>query len=232
VGATPAATPTEQNSGLEGDLFPELRESADRLEAEYEDLNDSSMKEIDRLLLTKRCQNNRVDGLLDRVIVAMNKYLLEEKRYYQDWNEKETKRVESQQKELTSTEEFQGRVADDIEYEKKDQEVLARDKATLENSKRTEEINAQIDGLIKDIQDSQARLAAAQSKFNEATVSITNMKASLTARLVNIRQNLLKVDAWEADTMANYESKRTAAHEICNMKQPSSSTPLPKSGGK
>jgi hypothetical protein len=232
VGATPAATPTEQDSGLEGDLFAPLRESADQFKAEYEDLRDSSMKEIDRVLLTKRCVNLRVDGLLDRLIIVEDKYYLAEKRYWQDWNEKETKRVDSQTKEITSMEEFQARVADQIEDEKKNQEVLAQDKATLENSKRTEEIKAQIDGLIKDVQDSQARLTAAQSKFNELTVSITNMRASLTARLVSIRQNLLAVEAWHADTVANFDSKRTAAQEICMMKQPSSSTPLPKSGGK
>jgi chromosome segregation ATPase len=222
-------TPTAgQNSDLEGDLFTQLRENASLLRSTYEDLDVRNVKEVDRLLLTKKCQSNRIGPLLDRAVSAMEQWLDAERHYYRAWNEKESRRVEEQQKTLASMEEQQKRVADLIEEEKKNEERSERDKAGLEKSKRTEEINAEIDRLIKDIQDSEATLANAQREYSDLTVSISNMKHLLSVKLTSIRQNLQRLDVFEVDQRATYDGKREAAHRVCNIKNPDLRSPLPK----
>jgi chromosome segregation ATPase len=174
----------------------------------------------------------RIGPDLDRMIAAMKQWLDAEKRYWQVWNEAETKRVEGERNTLAGMQEDQKSVAVQIEDEKKNQEALERSRADLENSKRTEEIKAEMDRLLKDIQDSQARLDHAREQYNSLSVSITDYQSLLNTRIVNIRQNIQRLDAYEVDQNATYESERKAAQEVCNMKQPSSPTPLPKSGGK
>jgi chromosome segregation ATPase len=217
-----------QNADLEGDLFPQLRENASLLKATFEEIDVKTIKEIDRLMLTKKCQINRIGPLLDRTVTAMEQWLDAERHYYRAWNEKETSRVEDQQKTLASMEEQQKRVTDLIEEEKKNEERSERDKAALEKSKRTDEINAEIDRLIKDIQDSEATLANAHREYSELTVSISNMKHLLSVRLTRIRQNIQSLDVFEVDQRAAYDRKREAAHQVCNMKQPDARPPLPK----
>jgi seryl-tRNA synthetase len=137
--------------------------------------------------------------------------------------------VEGQQKSLTSLEADRQRAADLVEADKQDREELMRRKALLEKSARTSQITAEIDGLIRDIQDSEARLSEAQKQFDEITSSLNNLKASLTARLVNIRQNLAQLDTYRLEQHAAYEDKRKTAQEICNTKQPDTrKSPLPK----
>ena len=232
-GASAPAPTAGQQSELQGDRFAQVRDRADQLKAAYEDLDASNMKEIDKLALTKVCQIRRVGPLLDRTIVAMHEWLTTERTYWQIWNDRENERIDGQKKDLAGYEEDQARLDGLIDEEKKNQEKLEQERATLDNSgKRTEETTAQIDTMSRDIRDSQARLAHAQQQYKDVTDTINNLSASLGARIVNIRQNLVKLDAWELDQKAFYESKRTAAQEVCSMKQPSPGTPLPKSGGK
>lgn len=232
-GASAPAPTAGQQSELQGDRFAQVRDRADQLKAAYEDLDASNMKEIDKLALTKVCQIRRVGPLLDRTIVAMHEWLTTERTYWQIWNDRENERIDGQKKDLAGYEEDQARLDGLIDEEKKNQEKLEQERATLDNSgKRTEETTAQIDTVSRDIRDSQARLAHAQQQYKDVTDTINNLSASLGARIVNIRQNLVKLDAWELDQKAFYESKRTAAQEVCSMKQPSPGTPLPKSGGK
>ena len=55
------------------------------------------------------------------------------------------------------------------------------------------------------------------------------MKTSIAARLIGIRQNSARLDAYGLDQTSVYEDKRKAAHEVCNTKQPGTlRTPLPK----
>jgi chromosome segregation ATPase len=227
----PAAGQAAPQPDTETDRFPLLREAADTLRSEYEQLDAKNMEEIDKLTRTKRCQINRIGPLLDRTIDAMQQWLAAEKKYWEVWGEAEQKRVDSQMKTLAGMEADQKRVADLVETEKEDQQELQRRKAGLEQTRRTEEIAAQIDALIKDIQDSEARLADAQQQFESLTAQITNMKASISARLVGIRQNSARLDAYGLDMGAFYEKTRAAAHEVCNTKKPDErSTPLPKKG--
>jgi len=227
--AAAPASPGAPQPDTETDRYPLLREAADTLRGNYEALDKRNTAEIDRLTRTRRCQINRIGPLLDRTIASMHEWLTAEKKYWEVWGDAETKRVDSERATLASMEAELERVARLQETEKQDHQDLQRRKTGLEQTKRTEEINAQIDGLIKDIQDSEARLADAQQQFESLTAHITNMKAFLTARLIGIRQNLARLDAWEADETAVYENARAAANQFCNTKKPDErSTPLPK----
>jgi hypothetical protein len=46
------------------------------------------------------------------------------------------------------------------------------------------------------------------------------MQASISARLIDIRQNLSRVEAFTLQLTSYYEQQRAAAQEICNTKQP------------
>jgi hypothetical protein len=223
--AVPAAPPQVE----QGDRFAALWDESERLRVVYEKADADNIAEVDRLLRTKHCQINRVGGLIDRTLDAMNAYLGAAKKYYEVWGIAEEKRVEMQQRTLANMEADQASLAGMLDEEKKNRETLERKEATLEQSKRTEEIRRDIDELKKDILDSEERLNKAQQTFDSLTVQITNMKASITARLIGIRQNSARLDAYGLDQTAVYEDKRKVAHEVCNTKQPGTlRTPLPK----
>lgn len=227
--STSAAPETPPPPETETDRFPALREAADTLKSQYEDLDNKNMAEVDRLTRTRRCQINRIGPLLDRTSAAMEQWVTAEKKYWEVWGEAEQKRVDSQTKTLAGMEEDLKRVADLQENEQIGHQELLRRKAGMEQSKRTEEINIQIDALIKDIQDSEARLADAKQQFDSLTAQINNMRASIVARLVDIRQNSARVDAFKMQHTAVYEKARAAANEVCNTKKPDERpTPLPK----
>ncbi len=221
-----------QNSEMEGDLFPQLRGNADLLRSRFEEINGSNTKTIERLRLTQKCQITRVVRLLDDTKNAMQQWLDAEKQYWQAWNEKETKRADGQQKALAVMEEEQKDLANLMEEEKKNEEQLERNKAAFENSKRTEESRAEIDRLIREIRDSQARLADANQKYDALSVRIKEAKSLLSTRLVKVRQNIQSLEAYTFELSARYASVRAEAEEICNMKKPTSRAPLPKSGAK
>jgi Arc/MetJ-type ribon-helix-helix transcriptional regulator len=117
-----------------------------------------------------------------------------------------------------------------VDTEKKDREDLQRRRAALLQGSQTEAIRAQIDELLKDIQDSEARLASAQKTYDELTEKLSNFRTSLTARLVSIRQQQSRLDAYSLDVDAFYEKTRTAAQEICNSKAPDSKQTPPTQG--
>jgi len=106
-----------------------------------------------------------------------------------------------------------------------------RQKANLENSQKTENIKKEIDNLITEIQSSDARLSDDEKQFNDNTAKYNNMQTMISARLVNIRQNIARLDAYAIDMHATYEKQQEAAQEICNTKQPTNKPPLTKKGG-
>jgi chromosome segregation ATPase len=196
--------------------FAALWDESEHLRLVYEKMDAEYMAEVERLLRTKRCQINRISGLIDRVLAGMHEYLNAAKKYYEVWGSAEEKRMKEQQKVLANMVVDQERVAGILDEEKKNRETLERKEATLEQSKRTEEIRKDIDELKKDILDSEERLNKAQRAFDSLTVQITNMKASFTARLIGIRQNSARLDAYGLDQTSVYEDKRKAAREECN----------------
>lgn len=213
------------------DRFPDQKAEADRLRAIYTPLHDKNIAEIDKLMLTKRCQIARISGLLNRTSEAMHAWLAAEKLYWKSWGDAEQSRVETEQKSAANIEADQIRAAGLVDTEKKDREELQRRRLALQQSPQTENIRAQIDELLKDIQDSEARLASAQKTYDELTEQLSNFRTSLTARLVSIRQQQNRLDAYSLDVDAFYEKTRTAAQEICNSKAPDSKqTTLPKGG--
>ncbi|HTQ57954.1 MAG TPA: hypothetical protein VMI94_25985 [Bryobacteraceae bacterium] len=228
-----APSPNATQEVEQGDRFAGLWDESESLRAAYEKVHADNMAQVDRLLKTRVCQDKRVNGLVDRTVDAMNTYLAAAKKYYEVWGDAEQKRVEEQQKTLANMVVDQERTANILDEEKKNRETLERKEADLEQSKRTEEIRKDIDDLKQEIIDSQDRLNKAQQAFDSITVQITNMKASITARLIGIRQNSARLDTFGLDQTAVYEDKRKVAHEICNTKQPGAlRTPLSKPNAK
>ena len=229
--ASPPAAPAGASPASEetGDRFPALRQVADALKSAYEQLDAKNMDEIESLLKTKRCQINRIGGLIDRVQDAMRLWLESESKYWKAWSEVEQRRIDSQTKTLASMEEDQKRVADGLQEEKASREELLRKRAELDKyGKKTAEIVAQIDGIIKDIKESEDHLESAQKDFDELTVKINNMRASISARVVDMRQNTARLEAFGLDMAAYYEKNRNAGNEVCNTKQPDTKrAPLP-----
>jgi len=224
-----APAPAAQPEVEQGDRFSGLWDESERLRLIYEKVDADNIAYVDRLLKTRVCQINRVSGLIDRTLDAMNAYLNAAKKYYEVWGNAEEKRVEMQQKTLANMEADQASLAGMLDEEKKNHETLERKEADLEQSKRTEEIRKDIDDLKKDILDSQDRLNKAQQNFDSLTLQINNMKTSITARLIGIRQNSARLDAYGLEWTSVYEDKRKAAHEVCNTKQPGTlRAPLPK----
>lgn len=227
----PAAAPTQATApALEDDRFPALRESADRLKAVYEKLDAENMDEVERVLKTRRCQIARIGGLLDRTLDGMRQWHQAEMTYWRKWAEAEQQRVDGQKKSLAGMEADQQRVKELIATEAKDHDELLRKKANLEKyGKRTQDIVKDIDALILDIKDSEARLDQAQKQYDEITVQVNNMSASISARLIDMRQQLNRIEAYGLQMASFYEDKRKDAQEVCNLKQPNTTrTPLPK----
>jgi hypothetical protein len=205
----------------DGDRFASLRESADHLKAVYDTMDTDNMAEIDQLLRTRKCQINKIGADLDRVLDAMHAWSDAEIQYWKLWGEVEQVRVDGQQKSLAGMEADQKHAEDLVITTQKDREELLRQKAVLEKyGKRTEDIRQQMDALVQDIQESEQRLAEAQKTYEEVTIKVRNMKASISARLVDIRQNRSRVEAYTLQLTSFYEQKRAEAQEICNTKQP------------
>jgi hypothetical protein len=85
-----------------------------------------------------------------------------------------------------------------------------------------------LDALANDIQDDDTKLAEARKAYDTVTDKLNNSKASLTVRLVQIRQNISQLDSYGVTLDAVYETKRTAAQDICDNKAPDSKQPVPK----
>lgn len=226
--APPSAAPKDLLN-LEEDRFPALRENANQLMANYEKIHDESMASVESLLKPKqRCQIGRIGGLLDRTIDVLRQWQVVEMTYWMKWTEVEQERVTGQQKSLAGMETDLDRVKALIATETKDHDQLLRTKATLEGGKRTQAIRDDIDALVLDIRDSETRLANAQKNYENLSVTVNNMNASLTTRLVDMRQMRNRVEAYGFERKSFYEGKRKEAQEVCNLKQPTTRTPLPK----
>ena len=226
-------TPPAANADAGTDTrFGELRKVADQFRIVYEKLDAETMGEIDTLMRSKRCQILKVDGDLNRVVAALDQWNDAELKYWTVWGDAEQDRVEGQQKSLASMEAEQKRAEELVNSTQKDRESLLRDKANLEKfGARTEAIRKQIDSLIQDIKESETRLDEAQKTYDEVSIKVRNMQASINARLIDIRQNKQRVEAYGLEMKSYYEKTRAAANEVCNTSQPKPNTSLPKSKG-
>jgi len=187
----------------------------------YEKIDADNMAQIDTLLRTKKCQNLRVGGLLDRVVEALNQWNDAEVKYWKVWGDAEALRVEDQQKSLAGMVVDEKRAEDMLVSVQKDRDNLLRDKATLEKyPTRTEDIRKRIDALVLDIRDSENRLTDAQKNFDDITIKVKNIQVSINARLIEIRQNQRRVEAYGLEMKSDYEKTRAAANEICNAAPP------------
>jgi seryl-tRNA synthetase len=222
----------ESSPAVEDDRFPDMRDNAEKLKVIYQKTDTQNMDEIQRLLKTRVCQINRVGGLLARTIKAMREYYDAEITYWTKWNEVEQSGIEGQAKSLAEMQADQLRVKALVEDEQANRENLLRQRAKLEeNPKRTQEIIRDIDSLVLDIKDSETRLADAEKTYEDVTTKVTNMNASMAARVVDMKQNLNRLEAWGLQMSAFYEKERDEAQEICNTKQPNTNrTVLPKAG--
>ena len=229
--ATGDSVPDKQVLSSTDDRFPQQRAEADRLLAIFNPLRESSMADIDTLMRNKRCQIARIDGLLNRSRDARNAWLEAEKLYWKAWGDAEQSRVTTEQKSLANIEADLAHAADLVDSTKRDREELQTRKAALQQGPQTEAIRAQIDELIIQIQDDEAKLTTAQGVYTDLTEKLKNFETSLTARLIKIRQSQSTLDTYALQEDANYEKIRTSAQEICNSKAPDAKkSSLPKGG--
>jgi hypothetical protein len=204
------------------DRFPEQRAEADRLRVTFSAQDAATMADIDAQIERRRCQIDHIDGQLTRLKELMNGWLDAERLYWKGWNEAETRRVDIEQKSLVNIEAEQTSAAQLVDTDKKDREELLRRRAALSQGSQTDAVRTQMDALAADLQDMDARLADAQSKYDAATQKLNNSQASLTTRLVRIRENLNNLDSYKVTRDAQFETKRTTAQEICDNKAPDS----------
>jgi chromosome segregation ATPase len=214
--APEAVQPAPIRTADASDKFGGLRETADRLRAIYERLDKDNLAKIDALVKSKRCKMPQVEPLLSQVEDGLGLWNDAEAKYWTSWVQSEELRVESQQKSLADMEAEQKRAEDLVTSTRNDREELMRNKANLEkDGQRTEEIRKQIDSLIQDIKDSEARLADAQKNYEDVTTRVRAMQASINAKLVEYRQNKLSVEAFGAQMRDTYQKTRAEAEEIC-----------------
>jgi hypothetical protein len=218
--AAPGPPPGPQAGTVVSDSFQSVRDVADRLRAEYEDVDAKTVPEVEKLMLTKVCQINRISPLLDRAREAMTKWLEEEKEYWQLWGDAEARRVEGQYKSLAALQADQELARTEVESLTKDRQDLVAKRTVLEQTTPTEEVRQVIDALSKDIADSGARLTDAQKSFDELSKRVSNMQASMSARLIAIRQNTARLTAYGLQMDAFYAAKREAAAALCTAQPP------------
>lgn len=218
------AAPPPGSPDMQVDRFTDPREAADTRQAAYLELDKTNMAEIDRLLLTKKCQINRIAPLLDSTIVAMNDWLTAERKYWDMWNEAESKRVDDLRATLEGLQADQGRTTKIVEEETDNRQELLRQRAILEADTRTAEVVAKIDGVVKDIRASEARLEHARQEQEAVSARIRDLNASISTRLIRIRENISKLGAWEVDENAYYAERRTSANDVCQAPHPAEKT--------
>lgn len=206
--------PAAESPDMQTDRFTASREAADLRQAAYLDLDKRNMAEIDKLMRTNKCQFNRITPLLDDTIVAMKDWLAAEKKYWDLWNEAEGRRVEDLQTTLASLEADAARIAKLVDTETDGLQELLRQRAILEADTRTAEIVAKIDAVIKDIRDSEARLDHAKQEQDSVSARIRDLKASISTRLVRIRENISRLGAWEVDQNDYYAERRASANDV------------------
>ena len=223
-GGTPSGQPSPVASEpiqVEGDKYQGLRDLSASAREEYSKIHRQSMPEIDRLLKTRRCQIDRIGGLLNRTLEKLNVWAETETAYWAKWGESEEVRVNQGRKTLAIMETDRQQTKELIETETQDREELLRKKANLEKyGKRSQDVIQQVDALVQQIRDSEARLTIAQQKFDDLTVRAKNMDTLITAGLVQIRQAKAEVETMVLQKKSEYEGLRTEAQDICNTKKP------------
>lgn len=232
--SAPAAAQTEAQAEApdRGDPWEGILRTADDLKAVYTKKDSENTAEVNRLLKSKVCQINRINGLIDRTEEALDAWADAMAPYLKNWEEAELRRVQIGEKSLAVSEEDLKITQNLIDADKREHEDLLRRKADLENQAHTAGIIAQIDSIIKDLQESETKLTADQKKFDDVTQSVNNTKAVLAVRLIQIRKYKAQVDELRVDAHATYEEMRNAGQEICNGKRPSASPVPGKPGGK
>lgn len=229
--AQPAPAAAQTGAPDNGDPWDGLLRTADELKAVYYKKNTDNMAEVDRLLKTKVCQINRINGLIDRTEEALDGWADAMAPYLKNWEEAEMRRVSIGEKSLAVAEGDLKITKNLIDADKQEHEELLRKKADLENQEHTAGILAQIDSIIKDIQESETKLNKDQKTFQDVTESVENMKTFLAVRLIEIRKYKASLDEYRVDAHATYEDKRSAAQEVCNSKRPGA-TPVPAKPGR
>ena len=120
----------------------------------------------------------------------------------------EEERVAVSRKSLALMESEQQRTRELVESTRKDRDELLQRKSQLEATAKTADIIRALDDLLVDVRESEARLSQAEKRYTEITASVESGRASLTARLVEIRQSLRRVEAYGLEAASYYEEKR------------------------
>jgi hypothetical protein len=143
-----------------------------------------------------------------------------ESLYWKSWGDAEQSRVTIEQKSQANIEANQKAAADLVSTTTQDREELQHRRLALQQGPQDEAVRAQLDVLVTQIQDSEAKLAEAQKQYKMLSEQLATFQTSLVARLIAIRQNQSSLDAIALKMDAGYEKKRAKAQEICDKKAP------------
>jgi hypothetical protein len=212
---TPPPSPADDVSvGL---AFAGLRATADRLKNNYEAVHQVSMAEVQDIIRAGRCQNLRVEGLLNRASDSLNAWTSAETRYWAARDDSESRRVDNQMKDLAMVESNADIFAAQMESYKAYREELLRRKASLEKvSRPTPEIVRQLNSLVADIDRSTARISEAQESYAYLKSRADRLKTAPTIRLGDIQQSRQRVEAYALQMQEFYKHQLAEAQAVCN----------------
>jgi chromosome segregation ATPase len=198
--------------------------SADQLKADYQNLADKSIPEVEKRLLIKRCQIVRIGALLDRTIEGLQKWSEAELKYWDSWGEAEQKRVDGETSKLEMWGNEQRRREEVMEDEKKDIEELQRRLDDLERTpSQTQTIQDQIAALIQRLDGTKTALEQTAAEYDQITVQIKVSSDSIYKQLVEIRENRRDVAAYTGRLNASYDKMRVSAQQVCDASDPKKS---------
>jgi hypothetical protein len=226
----PGSATSPEEAGTSTGRFSAARRDADLKREAYLRTDTREMAEIDRLLRTRNCHLDRVVPRLNAAIEAMNAWLAAERLYWGLWNDSEGRRVVDLRAILASLEADAGRIAHVIEAEQAGLQELVRLKARLEAGPHTAEVPTLLDGITKDIRETEARLDHAHEEQDSVRVRIRELNASIAARLPAIGKNLSQLEVWQIEQDTYYAGRHLAADELCQLREPAV-RPAPASAG-
>ena len=220
--ASAASEITAPAASTDTDRFHGIRVEADQLRAIWEQTQAENIADVDRLLRSPRCQILRITGDIGRTKSALDQYLSVERAYWQKWADAEELRVAEQKKSIAALEQERDQTKLLLDQETQDDVELTRRKNNLEKySFQSEDVRKDIDKLVLEIRDTEDGLKKLQGKFDDLTIQVANMEATVTEVLANIHRNLNEVERSALDRAAFYEDKLKGSQAICNLKKPS-----------
>jgi hypothetical protein len=203
--------------GATADKFSGLRQESEQLRGFYEKVDADNTGEIENIMRGKGCQMSRVDHLLSASAAALNQWKDSEMKYWMAWGNSDTDRLEPEQKRLVSMESARKRAEELVASTAKDREEMLVRLAELKKLGGSDERVRRINEGIVDLRDSEVRLREVRKTYDDLLLPLRNTEASMSERLVDIRQNTRRVEAYALQMGADYEKTHASAARNCTV---------------